>query len=241
MEGHKKQSALKIFAQNIFLPERNHRMTNTLAADYNSDEAIASGILSQVIRDNKVILGGASMGKGLRKVARYVIQSHLTKTRPDYFEYSGAADLNEGIKADPVEESFYIFDLGVVVSQFYQWRKNFPRVEPFYALKCNPDPVIIRSLAILGANFDCASRSEIRLVQEITKALPRKPEIIYANPCKARAHLIEAVCKGVTMVTFDNESEIAKCAGISKRIKLIMRIVTDDRGSQCRLSSKVCS
>jgi hypothetical protein len=216
-------------------------MTNTTTASDHFDETIASGILSQVIRENKVILGGASMGKGLRKVARYVIQSHLGKTRPEYYEYAGAADLNENIRSDPAEESFYIFDIGVVVSQFYQWRKNFPRVEPFYALKCNPDPVIIRSLAILGANFDCASRTEIRLVQELTKDLPRKPEIIYANPCKARVHIIEAVCKGVTTVTFDNESEIAKCAGISKKIKLIMRIVTDDRGSQCRLSSKVCS
>jgi diaminopimelate decarboxylase len=50
------------------------------------------------------------------------------------------------------------------------------------AVKCNPDPVIVRTLAI---NFDCASRNEIRLVQEHSKDLERKPEIIYANPCKS--------------------------------------------------------
>ena len=117
-------------------------------------------------------------------------------------------------------------------------RRFFPRIEPFYAVKCNPDPVIVKTLAILGCNFDCASRNEIRLVQEVSKDLPRKPEIIYANPCKARAHLIEAVCKGVKMVTFDNVTEVEKCAAVSKNIELIIRIVTDDRGSQCRLSSK---
>jgi diaminopimelate decarboxylase len=111
-------------------------------------------------------------------------------------------------------------------------------VEPFYAVKCNPDPVIVKTLAILGCNFDCASRTEIRLVQEATQDLPRKPDIIYANPCKARAHLIEAVCKGVKMVTFDNIVEVQKCAAVSKKIELILRIITDDRGSQCRLSSK---
>lgn len=105
-------------------------------------------------------------------------------------------------------------------------------------MKCNPDPVVVKTLAILGCNFDCASRNEIRLVEEVSKDLPRKPEIIYANPCKARAHLIEAVCKGVRMVTFDNVMEVEKCAAVSKKIQLIMRIVTDDRGSQCRLSSK---
>jgi ornithine decarboxylase len=39
-------------------------------------------------------------------------------------------------------------------------------------------------------------------------------------------------------MTFDNEAEVAKCAQISKRIRLILRIITDDSGSQCRLSSK---
>jgi diaminopimelate decarboxylase len=76
-------------------------------------------------------------------------------------------------------------------------------------------------------------------VQEVTKDLPgRTPEIIYANPCKARAHLIEAVCRGVHMVTFDNVTEVEKCAAVSSKIELILRIITDDRGSQCRLSSK---
>lgn len=40
------------------------------------------------------------------------------------------------------------------------------------------------------------------------------------------------------MVTFDNVMEVEKCAAVSKKIELIMRIITDDRGSQCRLSSK---
>jgi len=40
------------------------------------------------------------------------------------------------------------------------------------------------------------------------------------------------------MMTFDNAEEVRKCAAISKQIQLILRIVTDDRGSQCRLSSK---
>jgi ornithine decarboxylase len=45
----------------------------------------------------------------------------------------------------------------------------------FPAVKCNPDPVIDQTLAILGVNFDCASRNEIRLVESVSKDLPRKP------------------------------------------------------------------
>ena len=37
-------------------------------------------------------------------------------------------------------------------------------VEPFYAVKCNPDPVIVKLLAALGCGFDCATKGEIDLV-----------------------------------------------------------------------------
>ena len=145
-----------------------------------------------------------------------------------------------------MEEPFYVVDIGMVISQLYQWKQYFPRVEPFYAVKCNPDRVIVQTLLALGCNFDCASRNEIRLVQELAKdhALPNAhaprspPEIIFANPTKARSHIIEAVCRGVTMMTFDNVAEVKKCASVSTKIQLILRIITDDSGSQCRLSSK---
>jgi len=203
------------------------------------DSEQASGILADVLKENNVYLGGSSVGKGLKKAANYYINERMSRSpKPSHLDLPGADDLNDDCEKMPTEDAFYVLDLGVVVSQVYQWRRFFPRIEPFYAVKCNPDPVVVKTLAILGCNFDCASRNEIRLVEEVSRDLPRKPEIIYANPCKARAHLIEAVCKGVRMVTFDNVMEVEKCAAVSKKIQLIMRIVTDDRGSQCRLSSK---
>jgi ornithine decarboxylase len=203
------------------------------------DHEQASGILSDVFRESNVYLGGCSFGKGLKKAARYYLSEHVGKApRPSHLDLPGVKELDPECEQIPLEESFFVVDLGVVVSQVYQWRRFFPRIEPFYAVKCNPDPEIIKTLAILGCNFDCASRNEIRLVQELTRDLPHKPDILYANPCKARAHLIEAVCKGVKLVTFDNADEVRKCAAVSKKIELILRIITDDRGSQCRFSSK---
>ncbi|KAG7340727.1 orn/DAP/Arg family decarboxylase [Nitzschia inconspicua] len=204
------------------------------------DHEQASGILSDVLKEADVYLGGSSIGKGLKKAASYYLSERSVNQKPPHLSLPGAKDLAlVEEEQTPTEEAFYVVDLGVVVSQVYQWRRFFPRIDCFYAVKCNPDPIIIKTLAILGCNFDCASRNEIRLVQEITKDLPgRTPDIIYANPCKARAHLIEAVCRGVRMVTFDNVTEVEKCAAVSKKIELILRIITDDRGSQCRLSSK---
>ena len=198
----------------------------------NVDEAQASGILSDIIKESDVFLGGSSIGKGFKKAAKFYMKHRLGKAdKPSHFNLPGAADLIDAADIMPLEESFYVVDIGIVVSQVYQWRKYFPRVEAFMAVKCNPDPVIIKTLAVLGCNFDCASSNEIRLVQECTKDLPIKPTIIFANPCKARSHILEAVCKGVRMVTFDNEAEIVKCASISKKIELVLRIITDDRGS----------
>jgi len=184
--------------------------------DVMPDPAEGAGILSDIMRQNNVYLGGSAMGKGFRRAARYYLQS------------------DQGV----AEDSFYVVDIGVVVSQYYQWRQHFPRVQCFYAIKCNPDPILIQTLATLGANFDCASKQEIMLVEGLTRHLPTKPEIIYANPCKAKSHIQYAVSRGVTLMTFDNVDEVAKCASISKDIRLILRIITDDSGSQCRLSSK---
>ena len=194
-------------------------------------------------------LGGSSIGRGFRRAARYYLRNKAPQATgariksilsdPNTEEKNFADDLLPGVAAK-VEEPFYVCDLGVVVSQFYQWKRSLPRVEPFYAVKCNPDRAIIMTLAKLGANFDCASRTEINLVLSVAKELgmTKPPEIIFANPCKPRTHIIEAVCKGVRMVTFDNVEEVKKCAAISKKIELVLRIVTDDTGSQCRLSSK---
>ena len=90
-------------------------------------------------------------------------------------------------------------------------------------------------------NIHIHNSGEIEIVQQISRTLPNEiptPEIIYANPCKGRGHIIDAVCRGVRLMTFDNVAEIYKCAEVSKKIQLIMRIITDDSGSQCRLSSK---
>lgn len=188
----------------------------------------ASKQLQDILKENDVYIGGSSIGKGFKNAARHYLRS---STIAKY-------ECEEMTLSLPREAAFYVVDIGVVVSQVYQWRRYLPRVEPFYAVKCNPDPVLIKTLAILGCNFDCASKREIDIVQKLTADLPRKPEIIYANPCKARHHIAHAVSRGVQMVTFDNVAEVKKLAEISTDIQLVMRIVTDDRGSQCRLSSK---
>jgi len=53
------------------------------------------------------------------------------------------------------------------------WRKAIPRVTPFYAIKCNPEPAMLRLLMALGAGFDCASKVELATVLAIGKGSGR--------------------------------------------------------------------
>ena len=101
-----------------------------------------------------------------------------------------------------------------------------PRVRPFYAVKSNPNPTIIKTLAILGAGFDCASKNEIKQVLEIVNN--DSSRIIFANPAKSDSHLRYARNMDVDLMTFDNEFELLKIAHIHPGAQLVLRIKVDD-------------
>ncbi|XP_038218627.1 ornithine decarboxylase 2-like [Zerene cesonia] len=139
--------------------------------------------------------------------------------------------VEEGIQEDP----FYVMDLGEVVERYRQWTEYMPRVEPFYAVKCNDDKLLVRTLAALGTGFDCASRAEIQLVTDIGV----KPErIIFANPAKMASHIRYATAVGVTTMTFDSETELHKIKQYSPDAQLVIRIRCDAAAAQCPLGIK---
>ena len=56
------------------------------------------------------------------------------------------------------EDPFYVVDLGRLLELYCGWREALPTVSPFYAVKCNDDPALLKTLAALGTGFDCASK-----------------------------------------------------------------------------------
>ena len=54
------------------------------------------------------------------------------------------------------------------------------------AVKCNPDMVVLKLLEHLGANFDCASKGEIKTILDMGVSPER---IIFANPCKQTSYI----------------------------------------------------
>ncbi|KAJ5222622.1 uncharacterized protein N7469_008862 [Penicillium citrinum] len=133
------------------------------------------------------------------------------------------------------EDAFYVADMGEVYRQHMRWKMNLGRVKPFYAVKCNPDPEVLRLMAQLGNGFDCASKSEIDLALQ-TGIDPSR--IIYAQPCKTKSYLRYAKEVGVKQMTFDNADELYKIKATFPEAELYLRILTDDSTSLCRLSMK---
>ncbi|KAF2769294.1 hypothetical protein EJ03DRAFT_272479 [Teratosphaeria nubilosa] len=133
------------------------------------------------------------------------------------------------------EDAFFVADVGDVYRQHMRWKKHLARVTPHYAVKCNPDPTVLRLLAAIGAGFDCASKSEI---EQVLKMGVDPSRIIYAQPCKTKSYLRYTAKQGVKQMTFDNTDELYKIKELSPDAELYLRILTDDSASLCRLSQK---
>lgn len=133
------------------------------------------------------------------------------------------------------EDSFFVADLGEVFRSCEMWKRNLPRVEAHYAVKCNTDEAVIRLLGNMGCNFDCASKNEIDTVLALGFDSSR---IVYANPCKTNSFLRHARDRNVNLTTVDNAQELYKVKSAHPDCRVLLRIATDDESAQCRLSTK---
>lgn len=123
----------------------------------------------------------------------------------------------------------------ILAKQYHTFKKQLPFVEPFYAIKANPNPEIIKTFVKLGSSFDVASGTEIDWVLK-AGASPKK--IIFANTIKSEKDLKFAHAKGVNLMTFDNEEELYKIAKFCPKARVVLRIKVANVGSVVQLSLK---
>lgn len=139
-------------------------------------------------------------------------------------------------KSEDQYDAFFIGDMSDVVRKHKLWTTQLPRVEPFYAVKCNDDTTVLAILAQLGTGFDCASKGEIQKVLELQVPQSR---IIYANPCKQSSHIKYAAANSVDYMTFDNETELHKVKQLHPTAKMVVRILPPANNKcQCQLGMK---
>lgn len=133
------------------------------------------------------------------------------------------------------DEAIFLLDLGRATEQLDLWKQLLPRVRPHYAVKCNPEPALLKELKDGGCGFDCATKNEIEIALSMGVSAD---DIVFSHPCKLRSHLRYAAEKGVRLMSFDNASELVKISCECPQAKLLLRLVCDDSNAQCPMSQK---
>src|ERR1700760_1968190 len=115
--------------------------------------------------------------------------------------------VDEVVAAERPEEPVHCFRPAVVSATARDFVGGFPGAV-LYAVKCNPDPAVLRALWDGGVrHFDCASMPEVRLVRTMFPDVA----IHFMHPIKARGAIREAWAQhGVRDFVLDSAAELAK-------------------------------
>jgi ornithine decarboxylase len=138
----------------------------------------------------------------------------------------------------------FVVDHDELRKNYRLFRKHFPRIQIYYAVKVNSDPAIVETFYKLGGSFDVASMQEFHTVHQFIKHLPAKErqdfiwdKVIYANPIKPVETLHE-LDRYKPLVTYDNHEEVKKIAKHAPHAGLALRLRVPNTGSMVELSSK---
>jgi ornithine decarboxylase len=138
----------------------------------------------------------------------------------------------------------FVVDHEVLRNNFKEFREKLPDVQPYFAVKANSNPEIIKTMFNLGSSFDVASIFEFKSVHKFIENLPEKErqdfiwdKIIYANTIKP-AKVLAKLNPYKILVTFDNIEELKKIKQHAPDVGLVLRIRVPNTGSMVELSSK---
>jgi len=130
---------------------------------------------------------------------------------------------------------FLITDLDVVADRYAAFAAAMPGVRAFYAMKCNPAPEVLRTLAARGSGFEIASLGELRTLRSIGVD---PAGVLYSNPVKPPAHIASAYAAGLWRFSVDSPGELAKIAEHAPGAAVYVRLRVDDTTSSFPLSRK---
>ena len=138
----------------------------------------------------------------------------------------------------------FVVDHRVLRKNYREFRKHLPRVQAYYAVKANPDPLIVETLYDVGASFDVASMPEFLIVHKLIEGLPGVKrqhfiwdKIIYSHPVKD-IDTLRQLDQYKPLVVYDNVDEVEKIRKYAPQAGLVLRLKVPNTGSMVELSSK---
>ncbi|TDC83640.1 type III PLP-dependent enzyme [Micromonospora sp. KC606] len=107
----------------------------------------------------------------------------------------------------------YVHDLDGLAAHARSIRAALPsRVELLYAVKANPDPDVLQTLAPVVDGFETASRGELRRMAEV---LPGRAPAAFAGPGKTAEDLAAALAAGVDRIHVESPAELRRLGALA--------------------------
>lgn len=129
----------------------------------------------------------------------------------------------------------FLISKGKLLNQLKRFKTLLPRVKPFYAVKSNSHPFILKTFADAGTGFDVASIHEMKTLLDMGVSPDR---MVFANTVKTPEALKFAMANNIDLMTFDSEYELNKIARYAPNAKVLVRIKVPNVGSMVELSLK---
>ena len=141
----------------------------------------------------------------------------------------------DALRLIDVPTPYLVTDLDTVAARYAAFTAALPGVSTFYAMKCNPSPEILRTLAAEGAGFEVASIAELRMLQAhgVDPAT-----VLHSNPVKPAGQIAAAAKAGLWRFAFDSPGELAKISEAAPGSAVYVRLRVDDSTSIFPLSHK---
>lgn len=153
----------------------------------------------------------------------------------DHAELGSTPRLDQFLMERRPPTPFLVLDLDVVRARYQALRQVLPNTEIYYAVKANPAPEIVATLAELGAGFDLASPGEIALCRDAGIAPQR---LSFGNTIKRESTIGAAWRDGIGLFAFDSAAELEKLARSAPGARVFCRMLVENKGAEWPLTRK---
>lgn len=126
-------------------------------------------------------------------------------------------------------------DLEKVKESYEKLHRHLKGIEIYYAMKCNPNPEIMKTILGCGGQFEISSANELKKAVDVG-AKPKN--ILFSNPIKPINDIKIAHNAGVEYFAFDSYSEVNKLAQHAPGTKVYVRISIPVRKSEVASEGK---
>jgi len=131
----------------------------------------------------------------------------------------------------------WFFDKKAVKKQIEKWTTALPWIKPYYAMKCNPSPDILHTMADSRISLDAASLHEVKMALCYTEP----DNIIYTNP-----HIIphehqkikHILCENKILKVVDSMCEIEKLVKYNIKVPILVRLNSNIVSANVTFDSK---